>query len=95
MIREIIAPLVLALGLGSGAALATEVPATTATQPAEAFNPMAFTQFMNPAAYTTPGASTAGYSAPSANFNWFDPNAWTGMMAPQAQAQPEQPAQQQ
>jgi len=32
MIRKIIAPLVLTLGLVSGAALATEVPATTAQQ---------------------------------------------------------------
>jgi len=208
MISKIIAPLVLALGLGSGVAFATEVPATTATQPAEVFNPMAFMgmtnttapnaqqmnlarpegyqvfmnpmnygqfmnpatygqfmspqfymqfadpnnmmawmnpnaysaymnpasymqmmnpmaymqfmnpgvymqgmnpasyqafmnpdtymQWMNPASYNMPAATTAGYTVPNANFNWFDPNAWTGMMAPQAQAQvqPEQPAQQ-
>ena len=52
MIKKIIAPLVLALGLGSAAALATETPATTAaqaaTQPAEMFNPMAFMGMMKP-----------------------------------------------
>ena len=94
MISKIIASLVLALGLGSDAAFATEVPATTATQPAEVFNPMAYMQFMNPASYNMIAATTAGYTAPNTNFNWFDPNAWTGMMAPQAQVQAEQQAQQ-
>jgi hypothetical protein len=50
---------------------------------------------VNPASYGMAGATTAGYTAPNANFNWFDPNAWTSMMAPQAQAQPEQQAPQQ
>jgi len=40
-------------------------------------------QMMNPAAYTGTGTSLAGF---------MDPNAWTGMMAPQAPAQA--PAQQ-
>ena len=57
-------------------------------------SPDTYMQWMNPAAYNMAGASTAGYSVPIANFNWFDPNAWTGMMAPQAQVQPEQPEQQ-
>ena len=211
MIKKIIAPLILALGLGSAVALAAETPATTAVQPAtqaaEMFNPMAFMgmnagapntqqmnlarpqgyqafmnpmnygqfmhpstyaqfmspqfymqfadpnnmmawmnpnsysaymnpasymqmmnpmaymqfmnpgvymqgmnpasyqafmnpntymQWMNPASYNMSGASTAAYTTPNAGFNMFDPNAWSGMTAPQAptQAQPEQPAQQ-
>jgi len=60
-------------------------------------NPNTYMQWMNPASYNMGGASTAAYTAPSAGFNMFDPNAWTGgIMAPQpqAQAQPEQPAQQ-
>jgi hypothetical protein len=57
-------------------------------------NPDTYLQWMNPAAYTVAGASTAGYTNPNANFNWFDLNAWTGMIAPQAQVQAEQPAQQ-
>ena len=59
-------------------------------------NPNTYMQWMNPASYNMGGASTAAYTAPNAGSNMFDPNAWTGMMAPQApaQAQPEQPAQQ-
>jgi len=59
-------------------------------------NPNTYMQWMNPASYNMAGGSTAGYTVPNAGFNWFDPNAWTGMMAPQAQAQAqaEQPAQQ-
>jgi len=52
-------------------------------------------QWMNPGAYAMPGASTAGYANPAGGMNWFDPNAWTGMMMPQqAPAQQEAPAQQ-
>jgi len=49
---------------------------------------------MNPASYSITAVTTAGYTAPNASFNWFDLNAWIGMMSPQAQVQPEQPAQQ-
>jgi hypothetical protein len=59
-------------------------------------NPNTYMQWMNPASFSTAGGSTAGYTVPNAGFNMFAPNAWTGMMAPQAQAQTpaEQPAQQ-
>jgi hypothetical protein len=47
MIRTIIVSAVLALGLGSASAFATEAPATGSAQPAEMFNPMAMMGMMN------------------------------------------------
>lgn len=43
-------------------------------------NPNTYMQWMNPAAYAIPAGGAQGAAA----MNWFDPNAWTQMMAPQA-----------
>lgn len=51
-------------------------------------NPNTYMQWMNPAVYTTAGSNVAAYSNGATGFNWFDPNAWNGMMMPQ-QAQPQ------
>ena len=51
-------------------------------------NPNMYMQWMNPAVYTTAGGNMAAYgNTGGAAFNWFDPNAWSGMMMPQAEAQ--------
>ena len=47
MIKQIIVPLVLVLGLGSGTAFATEAPAANPAQPAEMANPFAWMGMMN------------------------------------------------
>ena len=58
-------------------------------------DPNTYMAWMNPNAYI-PGGTTAGYTTtnPGASFNWFDPNAWTGMMTPKSQEPAETPAQQ-
>ncbi len=55
-------------------------------------DPNTYMAWMNPNAYVPGGASTASMAHGGTNFNWFDPNAWTGMMMPQ-QPQQQAPAQ--
>ncbi len=55
-------------------------------------DPNTYMAWMNPNAYVPGAASTASMPYGGTSFNWFDPNAWTGMMTPQ-QPQQQAPAQ--
>jgi len=54
MIKQIIVPLVLVLGLASGTAFATEASAANPAQPAEVVNPFAWMGMMKPQAQLQP-----------------------------------------
>jgi hypothetical protein len=54
MIKQIIVPLVLVLGLGSDTAFATEAPAANPAQPAEMANPFSWMGMMTPQAQLQP-----------------------------------------
>jgi len=51
-------------------------------------DPNTYMSWMNPNAYVPGGTGTGA----TASYNWFDPNAWTGMMMPQTPAQGQAPA---